>query len=273
MIAIAAGVYIYRKKQNTTAQNMIPQIIHTRDGSIECITLDSLQVAVGCRTTVAVDKSCASISTADETLSINSNDADHDDEEEEEEEEEEDDDDDEDHVDDNASSSAQSAHTNDSGRCLLEQARQRVQHQMILDENKVLQAEVTQARVEVESILRQKLDIKNERDTLESKLAEAMLTIQQYKLNELHLMEEKAQRERDYMNQLNDFAQETKRNDQILMDEIMKRDQLIRELQSRLNQADGRKSGMEDNKMDSVSVEVDMDDESWSEDDVSCEFV
>jgi cell division septum initiation protein DivIVA len=144
---------------------------------------------------------------------------------------------------------------------------------MILDENKVLQAEVTQARVEVESILRQKLDIKNERDTLESKLAEAMLTIQQYKLNELHLMEEKAQRERDYMNQLNDFAQETKRNDQILMDEIMKRDQLIRELQSRLNQADGRKSGMEDNKMDSVSVEVDMDDESWSEDDVSCEFV
>ena len=264
MIAIAAGVYIHRKKQN-----MIPQIIHTRDGSIECITLDSLQVAVGCRTTVAVDKSCASISTADETLSINSNDADHDDDEEDEEE----DDDDEDQVDDNASSSAQSAHTNDSGRCLLEQARQRVQHQMILDENKVLQAEVTQARVEVESILRQKLDIKNERDTLESKLAEAMLTIQQHKLNELHLMEEKAQRERDYMNQLNDFAQETKRNDQILMDEIMKRDQLIRELQSRLNQADGRKSGMEDNKMDSVSVEVDMDDESWSEDDVSCEFV
>ena len=88
MIAIAAGVYIYRKKQNTAAHNMIPQIIHTRDGSIECITLDSLQVAVGYRTTVAVDKSCASISTADETLSINSNDADHDDEEEEEEEEE-----------------------------------------------------------------------------------------------------------------------------------------------------------------------------------------
>ena len=260
MIAIAAGVYIYRKKQNTTAQKMIPQIIHTRDGSIECITLDSLQAAVGCRTNVSVvDKSGASISTTDETISINSNDAD--------------DDNDDDDDDDDVSSSAQSVHTNDSGRCLLEQARQRVQHQMILDENKVLQAEVAQSRVEVESILRQKLDIKNKLDTLESQLAQAMETIQQYKLNELVLTEEKAQRERDYMNQLNDFAQETKRNDQILMDEIMKRDQLIRNLQTRLNQAEGRKSEMEENKMESLSVEVDMDDESWSEDNVSCEFV
>ena len=236
---------------------MIPQIIHTRDGSIECITLDSLQAAVGCRT-FSVDKSCASMmkddSTAEETLSINSNDADDDD-------------------DDDASSSAQSAHTNDSGWCLLEQARQRVQHQLILDENKVLRAEVAQARVELESTLRQKLDIKNSIDTLEIKLANAMETIQQYKLNELHLTEEKAQRERDYMNQLNDFAQETKRNDEILMDEIMKRDQLIRNLQTRLNQAEDRKSEMEENKMESLSVEVDMDDESWSEDDVSCEFV
>jgi len=194
---------------------MIPQIIHTRDGSIECITLDSLQAAVGCRTTFSVDKSCASMmkddSTAKDTLSISSND-----------------DDDDDDDDDDASSSAQSAHTNDSGRCLLEQARQRVQHQLILDENKVLQAEVTQARVELESILRQKLDIKNSCDTLEIKLANAMETIQQYKLNELHLAEEKAQRERDYMNQLNDFAQETKRNDQILMNQILTRDQLIR---------------------------------------------
>jgi multidrug resistance efflux pump len=121
--------------------------------------------------------------------------------------------------------------------------------------------------------LRQKLDIKNKLDTLESQLAQAMETIQQYKLNELVLTEEKAQRERDYMNQLNDFAQETKRNDQILMDEIMTRDQLIRNLQTRLNQAEGRKSGIKDNKMESLSVEVDMDDESWSEDDVSCKFV
>lgn len=255
MIAIAAGVYIYRKKQNTTAQKMIPQIIHTRDGSIECITLDSFQAAVGCRTTVAVvDKSCASISTAEETISINSNHAD-------------------DNDDDDVSSSAHSAHTNDSGRCLLEQARQRVQHQIILEENKVLQAEAAQARVELESTLRQKLDIKNERDTLESQFAKAMETIQQYKLNEMVLTEEKAQRERDYMNQLNDFSQETKRNDQILMDEIMKRDQIIRDLQTRLNYAQGRQSVMIENKMESLSVEVDMDDESWSEDDVSCEFV
>jgi hypothetical protein len=148
-----------------------------------------------------------------------------------------------------------------------------VQHQLILDENKVLRAEVAQARVELESTLRQKLDIKNSIDTLEIKLANAMETIQQYKLNELHLTEEKAQRERDYMNQLNDFAQETKRNDEILMDEIMKRDQLIRNLQTRLNQAEDRKSEMEENKMESLSVEVDMDDESWSEDDVSGKFV
>jgi len=40
-----------------------------------------------------------------------------------------------------------------------------------------------------------------------------------------------------------------------------------------LNQAEGRKSGMEENKMESLSVEADMDDESWSEDDVSCKFV
>jgi hypothetical protein len=40
-----------------------------------------------------------------------------------------------------------------------------------------------------------------------------------------------------------------------------------------LNHAEGKKIGMEENNMESLSVEIDMDDEIWSEDDASCKFI
>jgi hypothetical protein len=144
-----------------------------------------------------------------------------------------------------------------------------------LDENKILQAEVSQYKTSLESTLRQKLDLKNKCDTLEGQLAQAVETIQHFKLQQLGWIDERAQRELDFMNQLNDLCSEMKGNEKVMMSEIIDRDQKIREMQIRLDQTEGRSRGVvEDMKSRDVEahVEIDMDDESWN-DDSSCEFI
>ena len=237
----------------------IPQIIHT--GECEHISLDSLQIAID-RT--AVEKSYESTSmmkdesTAGETFSSGS-----------------DDDDTDTTGSDDETSSAQSDRTNNSARRLLRQAQKRLHHQSILDENKILHAEVSQYKTSLESTLRQKLDLKNKCDTLEGQLAQAVETIQHFKLQQLGWIDERAQRELDFMNQLNDLCYEMKGNEKVMMSEIIDRDQKIREMQIRLDQTEGRSRGVvEDMKSRDVEahVEIDMDDESWN-DDSSCEFI
>lgn len=177
---------------------------------------------------------------------------------------------------DDETSSTQSYHTNDSARRLLRQARKRLQHQSILEENKILQAEVSHYKNSVDSALRQKLDLKIKCDTLESQLAQAMETIQHYKVQELRWSDERAQRERDFMNQLNDLCSEMKGSEKVMMGEIIERDQKIREMQIRLNEAEGRSKGVMsdmENRDVVAHVEFDMDDESWNDDSSSCEFI
>ena len=263
MIAIIAVGYIARKKQMNTSAMMsiansdvsrIPQIIHT--GECEhslSISLDSLLIAID---PTAVEKSHESTSmikdesTAGESFSSGS------------------DDDDTDTGSDDEISSAQSYHTNDSARRLLRQARKRLHHQSILDENKILQAELSQYKTSLEFTLRQKLDLKNKCDTLEGQLAH-------FKLQQLGWIDERAQRERDFMNQLDELCSEMKGNEKVMMSEIIDRDQKIREMQIRLNETEGRSRGVvkdTENREVVAHVEIDMDDESWN-DDSSCEFI
>lgn len=270
MIAIVAVAYIARKKKTNMSAMMsiansdasrIPQIIHT--GECEhslSISLDSLLTAID---PTAVEKSHESTSimkdesTAGETFSSGS------------------DDDDTDTGSDDEISSAQSYHTNDSARRLLRQARKRLHHQSILDVNKILQAELSQYKTSLEYTLRQKLDLKNKCDTLEGQLAQALETIQHFKLQQLGWIDERAQRERDFMNQLNELCSEMKGNEKVMMSEIIDRDQKIRKMQIRLNETEGRSRGVvkdTENREVVAHIEIDMDDESWN-DDSSCEFI
>lgn len=243
-----------------TDVSRVPLIIRCNESSLD-ISLDNLQLAIDA---TDVEKSYESTSimkdesTASETVSSGY------------------DGDGADMSSDDETSSTQSYHTNDSARRLLRQARKRLQHQSILEENKILQAEVSHYKNSVDSALRQKLDLKIKCDTLESQLAQAMETIQHYKVQELRWSDERAQRERDFMNQLNDLCSEMKGNEKVMMGEIIERDQKIREMQIRLNEAEGRSKGVMsdmENRDVVAHVEFDMDDESWNDDSSSCEFI
>ncbi|KAL3772571.1 hypothetical protein ACHAW5_005314 [Stephanodiscus triporus] len=244
-----------------TDVSRIPQIISCNEFSLD-ISLDNLQLAIDA-TDVEKSNESTSImkdeSTANESVSSGY------------------DGDGADISSDDDTSSSQSYHTNDSARRLLRQARKRLQHQSILEENKILKAEVSQYKNSVDSALRQKLDLKIKCDTLESQLAQAMETIQHHKVQELRWSDERAQRERDFMNQLNDLCSEMKGNEEVMMGEIIERDQMIREMQIRLNAAEGRRSKGVMNDMENrdvvAHVEFDMDDESWNDDSSSCEFI
>mmetsp|Transcript_21540 Transcript_21540/g.46844 ORF Transcript_21540/g.46844 Transcript_21540/m.46844 type:complete len:263 (-) Transcript_21540:106-894(-) len=181
---------------------------------------------------------------------------------------------------DDEASSTKSHHTNDSTRLLLKQAQQRLDHQSIHEEVKLLRAEVSQYRSSAESTQRQKLALKNRCNTLESQLAQALECIQSYKLNELQWNEERAEREKDFMNQLNDVCSTMEAKEQDLIDEIVKRDLKIIGLQNNWNEEVMRRmrTAREREKSDIVAYvetkamkEMHLED-SWS-DESSCEFI
>jgi hypothetical protein len=94
-------------------------------------------------------------------------------------------------------------------------------------------------------------------------------------LQQLGWIDERAQRERDFMNQLNELCSEMKGNEKVMMSEIIDRDQKIRKMQIRLNETEGRSRGVvkdTENREVVAHIEIDMDDESWN-DDSSCEFI
>jgi hypothetical protein len=180
-------------------------------------------------------------------------------------------------------SSTQSDHSNTSARILLKQAQLRLQQQSMCEEVYLLRAEVAQFKHSLESALRQKLQVKDRCNTLESQLDQANKTIHNYKLKEQKWNEEMSQREKDFMNQINDLCSEVKAKERYLMDEIIQRDKKIVEIQNRLNEKDIAKiesssAKIEKNDVVAISmeskemVEIDMDDDSWC-DDSSCHFI
>lgn len=179
-------------------------------------------------------------------------------------------------------SSTQSEHSNNSTRLLLKQAQLRLHHQSICEEVTVLRAEVEQYKHSLESALRQKLQVKDRCNILEIQLDQAMKTIHTYKMKEQKWNEEMSQREKEFMNQINDLCSETNTKEQYLMDEVIQRDKKIIEMQNMLNEKDFAKiapsNKTEKNEVVFVSmksqevIEIDMDDDSWS-DDSSCQFV
>lgn len=127
-------------------------------------------------------------------------------------------------ADDDASSTSSSNQSppndEDSTRRLLRQAHQRLEHQSIYEEVKLLRTQ-----------LHQKLEIVNKCNDLEQQLSNANQTIEMYKKKEKSYSEDMAKREMEFMNKLNDMC--------VMMEvEIVKRDDRIAVLQNRLNETE-----------------------------------
>ncbi|KAL7525112.1 hypothetical protein ACHAWF_001219 [Thalassiosira exigua] len=177
--------------------------------------------------------------------------------------------------------STQSHHTNDSARFLLQQAQQRLHRQSVYEEVKVLRAEASQHESSMERTLQQKLELQNRCNALESQLAQAMETIQTHKQREARWNQERAEREKDFMNQLNDMCAIFDDKEQGLMSEILKRDRKIVELQNLWNEEEVKRiRNVRKREMSSRNsvvceeehIEVDLDEDSWSEE-CSSDFV
>lgn len=120
------------------------------------------------------------------------------------------------------SSPSSSSDDEDSTRRLLKQAHQRLEHQSIYEEVKLLRTQ-----------LNQKLEIVNKCNNLEQQLSKANQTIELYKQKEKNFSEEMAKCEMQFMNKLNEMCG-------MMEVEIVKRDERILELQNRLNEKETR---------------------------------
>lgn len=117
-----------------------------------------------------------------------------------------------------SSSSSPKEDEEDSTRRLLKQAHQRLEHQSIYEEVKLLRTQLCQ-----------KLELVNKCNDLEQQLSKANQTIETLKRNETRYKEELAKCEMEFMNKLNDMCG-------MMEVEILKRDEMIVELQNRLNE-------------------------------------
>lgn len=120
------------------------------------------------------------------------------------------------------SSPSSSSDDEDSTRRLLKQAHQRLEHQSIYEEVKLLRTQ-----------LNQKLEIVNKCNNLEQRLSKANQSIELYKQKEKNFSEEMAKCEMHFMNKLNEMCG-------MMEVEIVKRDERILELQNRLNEKETR---------------------------------
>jgi len=175
--------------------------------------------------------------------------------------------------------------TIDSTRMLLKQAQERSEYQSVYEEVKLLRREVSQYRSSIQVTLSQKLELKSKCNSLENQLTQAQEHIQAYKVKELQWYEDGAEREKEYMNQLDEMCSTAKSSEEELMSEIVERDMRIIEMQNKLNEKDLKRiNAMREEDMNEsgdVEEETEMrkeedvhdDEEDSSSDAESCSFI
>jgi len=174
--------------------------------------------------------------------------------------------------------------TIDSTRMLLKQAQERSEYQSVYEEVKLLRREVSQYRNSVQVTLSQKMELKSKCNSLENQLTQAQEHIQAYKVKELQWYEDGAEREKEYMNQLDEMCSSAKSREEELMSEIVERDMRIIEMQNKLNEKDLKRinamreedmneSGDVEEETEMSNDDVHYDDEDSSSDAESCSFI
>lgn len=117
----------------------------------------------------------------------------------------------------------------DSTKMLLKQAHARMHRQSIYEEVQHLRTLVSGRETHSKLLERQNSNIVAKYQELESAYTAALKQIHQYKLNEQRIKEEQAQRELEYMNQINEVCRDHDAKEQDYMGQII-------ELQNRLNE-------------------------------------
>ena len=122
-----------------------------------------------------------------------------------------------------------------STKMLLKQAHARMHRQSIYEEVQYLRTLVSGRETHSKLLERQNSNIIAKYQELESAYTAALNQIHQYKLNEQRIKEEQAQRELEYMNQMNEVCRDHDAKEQDYMGQII-------ELQNRLNEMEKRRN-------------------------------
>jgi|Transcript_612 chromosome segregation ATPase len=185
--------------------------------------------------------------------------------------------------------STQSNTSMDSAQLLLKQAQARLHHQSIYEEVQHLRTLVSGHETHAQVLTKQKSSLLNKCNALEESLANIVDQLTKYKHREQQLKETQAEREKEYMNQLNEVCRVNDAKEQDYMGQLIERDMRIVELQNALNEREeemrrlklrmeGREVGdvvskMETDMMMIMGLEEQGEQEGVESDDSSCDYI
>ena len=135
-----------------------------------------------------------------------------------------------------SNNSNKSASSIDSTRMLLKQAHARMHRQSIYEEVQHLRTLVSGHETHSKLLERQKSNLVTKYEELEFAYTSALDQIHQYKLKEQKIKEEQAERELEYMNQMNEVCRNYDTKEQDYMGQLIEKDAIIVDLQNRLNE-------------------------------------
>ena len=132
--------------------------------------------------------------------------------------------------------SNKSASSIDSTRMLLKQAHARMHRQSIYEEVQHLRTLVSGHETHSKLLERQKSNLVTKYEELEFAYTSALDQIHQYKLKVKQIKEEQAERELEYMNQMNEVCRNYDAKEQDYMGQLIQKDAIIIDLQNKLNE-------------------------------------
>jgi hypothetical protein len=135
-----------------------------------------------------------------------------------------------------STNSNQSVSSMDSTQLLLKQAHARMHRQSIYEEVQQLRTLVSGHETHSKLLERQKSNLVTKYRELESAYTSALEQIHQYKMKEQRIKEEQAERELEYMNQMNEVCRNYDSKEQDYMGQLIQKDTIIVDLQNRLNE-------------------------------------
>lgn len=135
-----------------------------------------------------------------------------------------------------STNSNESSSSVDSTRMLLKQAHARMHRQSIYEEVQHLRTLISGHETHSKLLERQKSNIVTKYEELGHAYTSALEQIHQYKMNEQRIKEEQAERELEYMNQMNEVCRNYDAKEQDYMGQLIQKDAIIVELQNKLNE-------------------------------------
>lgn len=135
-----------------------------------------------------------------------------------------------------STSSNKSGTSVDSTRMLLKQAHARMHRQSIYEEVQHLRTLISGHETHSKLLERQKSNLVTKYEELEHAYTTVLEQIHQYKMKEQRIKEEQAERELEYMNQMNEVCRNYDAKEQDYMGQLIQKDAVIIEFQNRLNE-------------------------------------